>query len=140
MLEILFEYKINILLSLLFLIALVSILFPLENLISKNLKMKVGKNHILFSVLALVLLILALTTKIEFVLNFIAIPLSLTVFLIGFLSDRKYIYTLALISLSLTPIMLIVKLDSIAEFFAQTCYLLLVLGVLRDIFYEKIFK
>jgi len=65
---------------------------------------------------------------------------SLFVFLTGFLSDRKYIYLLALISLALTPIMLILKMDGIAEFFAQTCYLLLVLGVLKDIFYEKIFE
>jgi len=65
---------------------------------------------------------------------------SLFVFLLGFLSDRRYIYLLALISLALTPVMLILKMEDVAEFFAQTCYLLLVLGVLKDIFYEKIFK
>ena len=65
---------------------------------------------------------------------------SLFVFLFGFLSNRKYIYLLALISLALTPIMLILKMEDVAEFFAQTCYLLLVLGVLKDIFYEKIFE
>ncbi|MFA5792135.1 MAG: hypothetical protein WC884_03825 [Candidatus Paceibacterota bacterium] len=58
----------------------------------------------------------------------------------GFISDKKHIYTLALVSLVLTSIMLITKMGGLAEFFAQVCFLSLVLGVLKDIFYEKIFK
>ena len=47
---------------------------------------------------------------------------------------------MALILLALVPIALILGFENIADFFAQGCYLLLVLGVLKDIFYEKIFK
>jgi hypothetical protein len=115
-------------------------LFPLEKPISKILKTNVKKTHI-FSVLTIIALgILFEVSKLEFILTLPMVVFSLFVFLTGFLSDRKYIYLLALISLALTPIMLILKMDGIAEFFAQTCYLLLVLGVLKDIFYEKIFE
>jgi len=58
--------------------------------------------------------------------------------LFGFLVDRKYPYTLALIFLIFCPFLLIAKLDKIAEFSAVLCYLCLVLGVLKDIFYHKI--
>lgn len=58
-------------------------------------------------------------------------------FAFGFLTDRRYIYTLALIFLAVCPFLLIAKLDQIAEFSAILCYLCLVLGVLKDLFYEK---
>jgi hypothetical protein len=59
-------------------------------------------------------------------------------FIFGFLVDRKYPYTLAIVFLAVCPFLLIAKLDSVAEFSAVLCYLCLVLGVLKDIFYNKI--
>jgi len=56
----------------------------------------------------------------------------------GFLADRKYPYTLALVFLVACPFLLIAKLDQIAEFSAVLCYLCLVLGVLKDLFYDKL--
>lgn len=140
MLQILAENKFNIGLTLILFILLLLFLFPIEKTISRILKTEVSKIHI-FSILVLLSIsILFYVSKLEFILSFPMILFSLFVFIFGFLSNRKYIYLLALISLALTPIMLILKMENTAEFFAQTCYLLLVLGVLKDIFYEKIFE
>jgi len=138
--NIIVEYKINIILGLTFFLLLLLFLFPLEKFIGKILKKNVKKTYVFLALEVLGLLIIFASAKLSAVLSFPMLIFSLFVFLFGFLSDRKYIYLLALISLALTPIMLILKMDQIAEFFAQTCYLLLVLGVLKDIFYEKIFE
>ena len=140
MLQLLAENKFNIGLTLILFLLLLLFLFPLEKPISKILKTKVNKTHIFSVLVILAISVLFYISKLEFILTLPMVIFSLFVFLTGFLSDRKYIYLLALISLALTPIMLILKMDGIAEFFAQTCYLLLVLGVLKDIFYEKIFE
>jgi len=140
MLQMLLENKFNIALALIFTLILILILFPLDRYISWILKTKISKIHIFLTLILLALTVIFYVSKLEFILSLPMIAFSLFVFLFGFLSNRKYIYLLALISLGLTPLMLILKLDQIAEFFAQTCYLLLVLGVLKDIFYEKIFE
>ena len=140
MFQILAENKFNIALTLILFLILLLFLFPVEKPISKILKTSVNKTHIFSVLVFLSLSILFYVSKLEFILSFPMILFSLFVFLFGFLSNRKYIYLLALISLALTPIMLILKMEDVAEFFAQTCYLLLVLGVLKDIFYEKIFE
>ena len=140
MLQILAENKFNIGFTLILLLLLLLFLFPLEKTTSRILKTSVNKIHILSVLVFISLSILFYVSKLEFILSFPMILFSLFVFIFGFLSNRKYIYLLALISLALTPIMLILKMDQIAEFFAQNCYLLLVLGVLKDIFYEKIFE
>jgi hypothetical protein len=140
MLQIFAENKFNIGFTLILFVLLLLFLFPIEKTTSRILKTGVSKIHI-FSILVLLSIsILFYVSKLEFILSFPMILFSLFVFIFGFLSNRKYIYLLALISLALTPVMLILKMDGIAEFFAQNCYLLLVLGVLKDIFYEKIFE
>ncbi len=140
MIEFILNNKLNILFSLVLVLLLISFLFPLDRFLSKLLKTNINKTHIFSILVFLSLSILFYVSKLEFILSFPMILFSLFVFLFGFLSNRKYIYLLALISLALTPIMLILKMEDVAEFFAQTCYLLLVLGVLKDIFYEKIFE
>ncbi len=140
MLQIIIENKLNIVLILIMFFLLLLFLFPLEKLLSKILKTNINKTHIFSLLVFLALSVLFYTSKLEFIMTLPMTLFSIFIFLSGFLSDRKYIYLLALISLALTPIMLIFKMDDIAEFLAQTCYLLLVLGVLKDIFYEKIFE
>ena len=140
MFQILAEHKFNIALTLILFLILLLFLFPVEKPISKILKTSVNKTHIFSVLVFLSLSILFYVSKLEFILSFPMILFSLFVFLFGFLSNRKYIYLLALLSLAVTPIMLVLKMEDTAEFFAQTCYLLLVLGVLKDIFYEKIFE
>ena len=140
MFQILAENEFNIALTLILFLILLLFLFPVEKPISKILKTSVNKTHIFSVLVFLSLSILFYVSKLEFILSFPMITFSLFVFLFGFLSNRKYIYLLALLSLAVTPIMLVLKMEDTAEFFAQTCYLLLVLGVLKDIFYEKIFE
>jgi len=140
MFQVLAENKFNIALTLILFLILLLFLFPVEKPISKILKTSVNKTHIFSVLVFLSLSILFYVSKLEFILSFPMITFSLFVFLFGFLSNRKYIYLLALLSLAVTPIMLVLKMEDTAEFFAQTCYLLLVLGVLKDIFYEKIFE
>jgi len=140
MIDFILTNKFNILFSLVLILLLISFLFPLDSFLSKLLKTNVKKTYI-FSVLEIIaLVILFSVSRLEFILTLPMVVFSIFVFLLGFISDRRYIYLLALISLALTPIMLILKMEDVAEFFAQTCYLLLVLGVLKDIFYEKIFE
>jgi len=140
MIQVLAENKFNIGLTVVLFLLLLLFLFPIEKTLSRILKNGVTKIHIFSILIFLSLSILFYVSKLEFILSLPMIVFSSFVFLLGFLSDRKYIYLLSLISLALTPIMLILKIEDIAEFFAQTCYLLLVLGVLKDIFYEKIFE
>ena len=117
-------------------VLLVSVLFPVEKISSRIFK---REKIVYFSILIFILLLM-FSNHFQFLLGLPPIVFSLSVFLIGFNSDRKYIYLMALILLALVPIALILGFENIADFFAQGCYLLLVLGVLKDIFYEKIFK
>lgn len=139
--SLLIEYKFNILLMFLLFLFLLVVLFPSfwERILSNVLKIKIKKEHIFLTLLLIILTTLFAVSKLDLIITLPMIIFSSFVFLLGFLSNREYIYSLALISLALTPVMLIFKLDSIADFFAQVCYLLLVLGVLKDIFYGKIF-
>lgn len=140
MLNLLKDNIYSIVLNILFLLSLFSIFFPIEKLISKACKTRILKIHILLVSVLVILLVIAKVATLGFLINFLLITFSFFVFLFGLLSNRKYIYTLALVSLALTPVMLILKIEKLAEFLAQTCYLLLVLGIFKDIFYEKIFK
>jgi len=117
-------------------VLLVSVLFPVEEISSRIFK---REKIVYFSILIFILLLM-FSNHFQFLLGLPPIVFSLSVFLIGFNSDRKYIYLMASILLALVPIALILGFENIADFFAQGCYLLLVLGVLKDIFYEKIFK
>lgn len=122
------------------LLFLMFILFPLEILISKILKTKTKKIHVLLLPTLLFLVIMIKNFQLEFILFFFIISFSFLIFLIGILSDSKYIYLLALISLVIVLAARIADFMDVADFFARTCYLLLILGVLKDLFYEKIFE
>lgn len=130
----------SIALSLLYIMFLLSLFFPVEKTVSKLAKVHILKIHILLCILLTVLVVLAKIDTLGFLISLVLITFSFFVFLFGLLSDRKYIYTTALVTLALTPFMLMLKIEKLAEFFAQTCYLLLVLGVIKDTLYEKIFK
>ena len=131
-------YSITMILS--FLLFLFSVFFPIEKPLSKLFKIHILKVYVFLAILLVILLVISKVAALGFLISFLLITFSFLVFLFGLLSDRKYIYTLALVSLALTPVMLILKIEKLAEFLAQTCYLLLVLGVLKDTLYEKIFK
>lgn len=130
----------NIVLNLLLLLLLFSILFPVDKSLSKICRRPILKVNLFLFFIPLILLLIAKVDPLGFLISLFLITFSLFIFMFGFISDKKHIYTLALVSLVLTSIMLITKMGGLAEFFAQVCFLSLVLGVLKDIFYEKIFK
>ena len=59
-------------------------------------------------------------------------------FTFGFLVDRRYPYVLALTLLIASPLLLIINLNKLAEFFAALSFFCLTLGVFKDIFYDKV--
>lgn len=66
-------------------------------------------------------------------------------FLFGLHSDRTYVYGLALIFIALLPFFIIVEqanpeIPQRSEFIAFSAYMLLVLGVLKDLFYDWVFE
>jgi hypothetical protein len=140
MLSLLKDNVYSITLDLLFLLFLLSLFFPVEKYVPKFLKIDMIKSVVLLVILLIVSLVIIKATALGFFISLLLITFSFFVFLFGMLSDRKYIYTLALIALVLTPIMLATKLDNLAESLSQMCYFLLVLGVLKDIFNDKIFE
>jgi hypothetical protein len=114
-------------------------LFPVESWISKLLEVKLSKIYLL-AIPTLPLLATAFRYRI---LGLVHVLLSVAIiwgFLFAFNVDRKYPYILALIFLGFTPFFLMAGLDDIAEYSAILCYLALVIGVFKDIFYEKIFN
>jgi hypothetical protein len=130
---------VNIIVSLLLFLILIFTLFPLEDKVNKILELKTPKHFLITLALLLVLVVLAAVLKTSFIINLILLAFAVWAFVFGFMIDRKYIYSLALIFLASVPFLLILKEEGIAEFCAILTYLLLVLGVLKDIFYEKIF-
>ena len=58
--------------------------------------------------------------------------------MLGFVSDRKYVLSLAMIFLFCSIISWELGLERFTEYAATLAYICLVVGVLKDIFYEKI--
>lgn len=129
---------INISLAILFSFGFLFFFLPVEKLIKKLLDLSVPRPVMpLFAILAALGILVAETKGVGLIYILLA-AFSLWAFALGFLSDRKYSYTLALVFLLMCPFLLTIKMDKLAEFFAVLCYLCLVLGVLRDLFYEKL--
>jgi len=121
------------------LIAMFLVFFlPVERPVKKALDIDINRTT------ASLMLLLALIGVATYAIGLIGIlylafsAFCLWAFIFGFLVDRKYLYTLALIFLVFCPFLLIAKLYKIAEFSAILCYLCLVLGILKDFFYDKI--
>lgn len=126
--------------SILFFLVFVVLFLPLEKPVGRFLEVKPGRITLsiilVFSILVLLILKGSFLSTVQIFFSII----SVWVFLFGFLSNRQYIYMLALIFLVLCPVFLIAGLDEIAEYSAILSYLSLVLGVARDILYEKIIE
>lgn len=130
----------NLIISLAFLAIPFFLFLPVEKWISKLLEIKIPKTAFLFAIPTLLAFFASLQLGLVGIILFFLAIFNTWAFLFAFNSNRKYTYILALIFLGLTPFLLILKLDKIAEYFAVLCYLALVVGVTKDIFYEKLFK
>lgn len=128
----------NIIICALLIAVFLAFFLPVEKWVKKMLDINIDR------VTTSLILLLATAAAIVYTAGLVGIlylafsAFCLWAFIFGFLVDRKYPYTLAIIFLVFCPFLLIAKLDKIAEFAAVLVYLCLVLGVLKDIFYDKI--
>lgn len=128
----------NILLAFLFALGFLAFFLPISVWTKKLLDLEVAQPIVALLMFGVAVGLLGVKTAgVGFVYLALA-AFCLWAFAFGFLADRKYPYTLALVFLGACPFLLIAKLDQIAEFSAVLCYLCLVLGVLKDLFYDKL--
>jgi|GEM_PF-3157232 len=130
----------NIVLSLVILVVLVFVLFPIEKKISSILHIEIKKHSMVSVLVGLCLIILFKINALGMLLSLLLMSFSLFMFFFGVTSSRKHVYVLALIFLGLTSVMLVIKMETVAEFFSRAFYLLLLLGAFKDVLYEKLFK
>jgi len=98
-------------------------------------------SYILFaSLLLFVYLILLKIGGTSFLIESILALFIFWMVLFGFNINRKHIYLLAILFLIAVPFLLSIHLDKVAEYIAVLAYFCIVLGVLKDIFYEKIYS
>lgn len=128
----------NIIICALLIAVFLVFFLPTEKWIKKALDIEVARSTVSLAIVLTVVMLIIYQTGVAGILYLVLSAFCLWAFLFGFLVDRKYPYTLALLFLVFCPFLLIAKLDKIAEFSAVLCYLCLVLGVLKDIFYHKI--
>lgn len=129
---------INIIICALLMAVFLVFFLPVEKWVKKALDISINRVTASLVVLVATAGVLIYATGLTGVLYLALSAFCLWIFMFGFLVDRKYPYTLALIFLVFCPFLLIAKLDKLAEFSAVLVYLCLVLGVLKDIFYHKI--
>ncbi len=111
---------------------------PIEKWSRKLLNISVSQTTASLVFLLAIVVAIVYRTGVAGVLYLMLSAFCLWAFIFGFIVNRKYPYILAIIFLVACPFLLIAKLDGVAEFSATLCYLCLVLGVLKDIFYDKI--
>ena len=107
------------------------ILLGLEKYVNKVVFFFVAGSVVLFTIITS----FGLVSVILFILSLFVF----WAFLFGFTVNRTYLYLLALIFLAITPFLMIFDYPDIAELSAILAFLMLVMGVVKDIFYEKVF-
>lgn len=105
---------------------------------------KLGKpiniKFIQFILLTLIIALIAISADlITFLVNYIFLIFVLWGIIFSFLVNRKYIYGSSLFFLIVTVIASTLNQTVVAEYSLVFCFLLLGLGVIKDVFYEKTF-
>ncbi|MBP8960978.1 hypothetical protein KBG31_01995 [Patescibacteria group bacterium] len=129
----------NLLFALSFGLIPVLAIFPFHKIATKMFEVKISQFLLVLAFPALLAFFAILRFRFVGIALFLLALFNSWALLFAFNVDRKYVYILALIFLSMTPLFLLLKMDKIAEYMAVLCYLALVLGVSKDILYEKIF-
>jgi hypothetical protein len=114
------------------------LILPTEKLISKTLGITINRITSPLALLSLAFLALVYFNGFSAILYITLSAFCLFTFTLGFLVNRKYPYTLALIFLVICPLLLSINLAYFARFSATLCYFCLVLGIIKDILYDKI--
>lgn len=94
-----------------------------------------------YTLIAASLLIFALYYYFGYIvfLDMVLVCSGLLIPLFGLLFNRNYLYQLCLLLLGSLPLCLIFDFVKTADFLANCLYILLVFGVLKDMFYDKFF-
>jgi len=129
----------NLILGGLFVLLLILYIFPSDMFLIRVRGVNIKKIQLFGIILILIFLILYFL-KIASVLNVLAILFIFLSLLSGFSVDRKYLIIIALLFLGLTIVFYILKLSSLAYHFSILCFLSMIFVVIKDLFYEKIFK
>ena len=129
----------NILITLAFLIIPTFAFVPVHKWLAEILKVSVSRYLLILVSPAILFTFVGLKLGVTGMILLVLAFFNTWAFLFSVSVDRKFVYALSLIFLALTPIFLLLKQEKIAEYFAILCYLSLVIGVTKDILYEKIF-
>ena len=102
-------------------------------------------SHALYSIISAIFLVFSLTLAYFSVgmivfIYLISLILVLSGASLSFFSHRSYPYIHSLILLFLMLFFLILKIDFVSQFLGAIIFLLLVVGVLKELLYEKFFK
>lgn len=138
----------KILLVLAFVLPVLATFFPIHHFLAKVLSKISGfslshnlfQKVLIFGLPLALLLLVALRQGTTGIILLVVSIFNLWAFLFAFNSHRSYSYILSMVFLAFTPFLVLLGFSYIAEFSAILCYLALVVGVSKDIFYEKFFK
>ena len=127
-------------------IALISLLIIALVIFKKELIRFADRFHLKYEWIIATLLVITLPIMafevgiMKFAINYLLILFCIWAFLYGFIVNRKYIYGLSLFFLVGAAVFSTARMNQISEYFGVLCYLLLVMGVFKDLLYEKIFN
>ena len=124
----------NILVFLLFFLGMI-LLFPLERV-----HRKLKKTYLEFFVSLLVFVLLIRFLGIAYLLRGAMVSFLLWVVIYTFNMRKDSIFTTSFIFLALTPVLLVIGFHKFAEISISFFFILLVVGVAKNLFYEKLFE
>jgi len=127
-----------LIMTLLFLF-IVTFLIPVEKLI-KRFKVKCTKIHLLILIALFIFVLLFRVSRISFLTQLFLCAICFFGFLFEFFLKKRDLYVLILGSLLLVLILTLTGLKDIADRFSAILYLIIAVGALKAIFYDKIFK
>lgn len=138
----------KILLLPIFVLPVVAFLFPIHHVLVKIVSKATGfsipgdlsQKVLIFGLPFVFLLLVAFRQGSTGIILWAVSVFNLWALLFAFNSHRSYLYILSIFFLVLASFLVLLGLESVAEFSAVLCYLALVCGVIKDIFYEKFFK
>ncbi len=104
---------------------------------------KISAKTKIYSLLTLIFVYIFYIVSINFTLNFLIFLLSfISVFLLIYFTflDRFYIYSLAILLALPVPFLLIFKMNNLSEFIFGSIFILLIIGFVKEIFNEILYK
>jgi hypothetical protein len=116
------------------------LLYPVSDFINIKFTQKITEYLLLLITAFLMLGYTIYAGGVNQIINLIFVVVLLWSFWYGISIDRKYIYYLALFFLLSAPLLFIFKAESVSRSAANLGFILLAFGVLKDMFYEKIFE